>query len=89
MSSVPAPYTLNAKTPTEFDRFAPVHYVKIDGDLASALALGTEDGYIHWRSSRYNGLSELWRMGCGTVIRAVGLDSELDGVSHRQWIFPT
>ncbi|CAE6445559.1 unnamed protein product [Rhizoctonia solani] len=39
MSSLPAPYALNPKTPTEFDRFAPVHFVKTDNDLASALSL--------------------------------------------------
>ncbi|KAJ1305910.1 hypothetical protein OPQ81_010629 [Rhizoctonia solani] len=39
MSSLQAPFTLNAKTPTEFDRFSPVHYVKIDNELASSLAV--------------------------------------------------
>ncbi|KDN42348.1 hypothetical protein RSAG8_06839, partial [Rhizoctonia solani AG-8 WAC10335] len=42
MSSLPIPYTLNPMTPTEFDRFTPVHYVKIDNELVSALALGAE-----------------------------------------------
>ncbi|CAE6454070.1 unnamed protein product [Rhizoctonia solani] len=40
MSSLPAPFTLAPKTPTEFDRFTPVNYVKIDNELASSLALG-------------------------------------------------
>ncbi|KAG8731771.1 hypothetical protein FRC11_002398 [Ceratobasidium sp. 423] len=42
MTSLPAPYTLNAKVPTEFDRFTPVNYVKIDNDLASALTVPAE-----------------------------------------------
>ncbi|CAE6434941.1 unnamed protein product [Rhizoctonia solani] len=38
MVTLPAPYTLNAKTPTEFDRFTPVHSIKID-ELVSALEI--------------------------------------------------
>ncbi|CAE6490340.1 unnamed protein product [Rhizoctonia solani] len=43
MSHLPAPYTLNAKAPTEFDRFTPVNYVKVDNDLASALGVTTDN----------------------------------------------
>ncbi|KAH7312139.1 hypothetical protein B0J17DRAFT_711276 [Rhizoctonia solani] len=42
MSSLPAPFTLNAKTPTEFDRFSPVHFIKIDSELASALSISAQ-----------------------------------------------
>ncbi|KAL5638208.1 hypothetical protein ACGC1H_005046 [Rhizoctonia solani] len=43
MPSLPASYTLNPKAPTEFDRFGPVHCVKIDNELVSALAASGEN----------------------------------------------
>ncbi|CAE6425775.1 unnamed protein product [Rhizoctonia solani] len=41
MLSLPASYTLSAKAPTEFDRFTPVNYVKVDNELVAALAVSS------------------------------------------------
>ncbi|KAG8725795.1 hypothetical protein FRC11_001488, partial [Ceratobasidium sp. 423] len=42
MSSLLDSYTLNAKAPTECDRFTPVNYVKVDSELPPGLATDTD-----------------------------------------------